>query len=52
MESKFGQASLVDDTDIYIFAGADHCMKNQMSKHMNKEERVMLSNQKLNISKQ
>lgn len=52
LESKFGQATTVEGTDIYIFGGADLCFKNPTGGFDGTDERKVLYNQKLNISRQ
>ena len=49
---KFGQATLVDDSYIYIFGGADLWFKNVPEGLDSPNDKKVLYNQKLNISRQ
>ena len=52
MHSKFGQATCVDGHYIYISGGAEACLKSSDIGTEPESDRKVLSNQKLNISRQ
>lgn len=52
MHSKFGQATWVDGQFIYISGGAEACLKHQIDDENENGVRKVLSNKKLNISRQ
>ena len=52
MNWKFGQATLVDEHNIYIFGGVDLWFKNNSDSLDSQDDKKVLYNQKLNISRQ